>query len=183
MRIQSRNGYNDGLDDLDPYFTCPEAIGSLLTLEGDRLPRRLWEPAAGNGAIVHPLRATGRSVIASDIHDYGLEGCALRDYLTTDPPPGIKGIVTNPPYRQALQFAEKALSEVPYVAFLVRSNFDVEGVKRMAFRACYPPNPDMAIGETPSNDAPVWLERTTGTEQHTALLAGLGSWRAAPVPA
>src|SRR5215472_951282 len=139
MRIQSRNAYDDGLDDLDPYFTCVEAIASLIALEGDRLPARLWEPAAGNGAIVHPLRATGRSVIASDIHDYGLEGCALRDYLTTDPPPGIKGIVTNPPYRQALQFAEKALSEVPYVAFLVRSNFDVEGVKRMAFRACYPP--------------------------------------------
>lgn len=41
--------------------------------------------------------------------------------------PGIQGIVTNPPYRQAPQFAEKALNEVPYVALLVRSNFDVEG--------------------------------------------------------
>src|SRR5262249_14318248 len=91
MRIQSRNGYNDGLDDLDPYFTCAEAIASLLTLEGDRLPRRLWEPAAGDGAIVHPLRGTGRSVIAFDIHDYGLEGGAIRDYHTADPPPGIEG--------------------------------------------------------------------------------------------
>jgi hypothetical protein len=139
MRIQSRNVHDDGLDDLDPYFTCPEAIASLIVLEGNRLPERLWEPAAGDGAIVHPLRKTGRLVTASDIHDYGLEGCALHDYLTADPPPGIQGIVTNPPYRHALQFAQKALGEVPYVAFLVRSNFDIEGVKRIGFRIRHPP--------------------------------------------
>ena len=46
MRIQSRNGgYDDGLDGLDPYFTCPEAIASLIALEGDRLPQRLPETA------------------------------------------------------------------------------------------------------------------------------------------
>jgi hypothetical protein len=139
MRVQSRHRYNDGLDTLDPYFTCPEAIESLIALEGDHLPHNLWEPAAGDGAIVHPLRATGRSVRASDIHDYGLAGCAVRDYLTADLPPGIEGIVTNPPYKRALQFAEKALGEVPYVAFLVRSNFDIEGVKRMSWRADHPP--------------------------------------------
>lgn len=32
-------------------------------------------------------------------------------------------------YRHAPKFAQKALREVPYVAFLVRSNFDIEGVK------------------------------------------------------
>lgn len=139
MRIQSRNGsYDDGLDGLDPYFTCPEAIASLIALEGDRLPLRLWEPAAGNGAIVRPLRETGRFVVATDVHNYGLEGCAIYDYLTADPPPGIQGIVTNSPYKRAQEFAEKALSEVPYVAFLVRSNFDIEGVKRMVFRARHP---------------------------------------------
>jgi hypothetical protein len=139
MRIQNRNAYDDGLDDLDPYFTCPEAVASLIALEGNRLPQRLWEPAAGDGAIVRLLRAAGHSVIASDVHDYGLEGCGIRDYLTAEPPAGIEGIVTNPPYRLAQQFAEKALGEVPYVAFLVRSNFDVEGVKRMPFRASHPP--------------------------------------------
>jgi len=44
MRIQSRHKrdkYGDGLEDLDPYFTPPEAIRSLIVLEGDRLPRRL----------------------------------------------------------------------------------------------------------------------------------------------
>jgi hypothetical protein len=139
MRIQSRNSYDDGLDGLDPYFTCLEAIASLIVLEGDRLPHCLWEPAAGDGAIVRPLRQTGRIVIASDIHDYGLPGCGIYDYLTAAPPPGIEGIVTNPPYKGARQFAEKAISEVGYVALLVRSNFDVEGVARMRFRALHPP--------------------------------------------
>lgn len=74
MRIQSRNAYDDGLDDLDPYFTCREAIASLIALDGNRLPARLWEPAAGDGAIVLPFRETGRLVIASDIHDYGFGG-------------------------------------------------------------------------------------------------------------
>jgi hypothetical protein len=99
----------------------------------------LWEPAAGDGAIVHPLDKAGRFVIASDIHDYSLKGCRIWDYLTAKPWPGIQGIVTNPPFRQALQFTEKALGEVPYVAFLVRSNFEVEGVNRMVFRARRPP--------------------------------------------
>jgi hypothetical protein len=62
MQIQNRHRYTDGLDDLDPYFICDEAIDSLIALEGNRLPQKLWEPAAGDGAIVRSLRATGRSV-------------------------------------------------------------------------------------------------------------------------
>jgi hypothetical protein len=51
VRIQSRNGCDDSLSGLHPYFTCPEAIASLIAPEGDRPPQRLWEPAAGNGVI------------------------------------------------------------------------------------------------------------------------------------
>jgi hypothetical protein len=50
-----------------------------------------------------------------------------------------KTIQNNRRHKRALQFAQKALGEVSYVAFLVRSNFDIEGVKRMAFRARHPP--------------------------------------------
>jgi len=31
----------------------------------------LWEPAAGDGAIVRPLRAAHFDVVASDLVDYG----------------------------------------------------------------------------------------------------------------
>jgi hypothetical protein len=63
MRIQSTRDFSER--GLDAYFTCPEAIESLILLEGDRLPQRIWEPAAGDGAIVKPLRARGRIVHAS----------------------------------------------------------------------------------------------------------------------
>jgi hypothetical protein len=141
VQIQNRHKYTDGLDDLDPYFTCPEAIDSLIALEGNRLPQKLWEPAAGDGAIVRRLCKTGRTVLASDIHDYGLPGCRIVDFFAMPPPPRgrIDGIVTNPPYKIALAFAQKAISEVPYVAMLVRSNFATEGVRRDQFFEEYPP--------------------------------------------
>jgi hypothetical protein len=63
-----------GSEDLDPYFSPPEAALSLIAFEGVRLPQVLMEPAAGGGAIVTPLRASGRLVIAADIHDYPADG-------------------------------------------------------------------------------------------------------------
>jgi hypothetical protein len=141
VQIQSRRKYTDGLDDLDPYFTCAEAVDSLIALEGNRLPQKLWEPAAGDGAIVRQLLKTERTVLASDIHDYGLAECRIVDYFAMPPPPPgwIDGIVTNPPFKAALAFAQKAVSEVPYVALLVRSNFATEGTRRDQFFEEYPP--------------------------------------------
>jgi hypothetical protein len=130
MRIQSSHDF--AARGLDAYFTCPEAIEALILLEGDRLPQRIWEPAAGNGAIVKPLRATGRTVLASDIADYGLPGCRIVDYLSAPTPPAgwADGIVTNPPYGLAQEFVAKAISEVGYVALLVRTNFLMDGEER-----------------------------------------------------
>ena len=39
------------------------------------MPRCIWEPAAGDGALVRPLEEAGFTVIASDIADDGLTGC------------------------------------------------------------------------------------------------------------
>jgi hypothetical protein len=79
-----------------------------------------------------PLRASGRIVHASDIHDYGLPGCHIVDYLSAPTPPTgwADGIITNPPYGRAQEFAAKAISEVPYVALLVRTNFLMDGEER-----------------------------------------------------
>ena len=128
MRIQST--HNFGSRGLDAYWTCREAIASLILLEGDRMPRRIAEIAAGTGAIVYPLRESGRFVFASDVHDYGLPGCRICDYRTLRLPQGIEGIVTNPPFRLAQAFLMKALQEVPYVALLLRTNFVMDGAAR-----------------------------------------------------
>jgi hypothetical protein len=75
----------------------------------------------------------GHEVFASDISDYGLRDCATGvDYLSASPPQGVGGIVTNPPYKLAVRFAEKAIKEVPYLALLLRTNF-LESTSRMRF--------------------------------------------------
>ena len=137
MRIQSTHSDDDR--GLDPYFTCPEATLSLLHLERAYLPHRLWDPCAGDGAITRLLSEHGFSVYASDIFDYGLPGCAIADFRTIPVPPGVEGIITNPPFKLALTFLQRAVREVGYVAFLLRSNFLVEGAGRDAFLYAHPP--------------------------------------------
>jgi hypothetical protein len=124
---------------LDAYFTPPEATIALLHLERAYLPRVIWEPFAGDGAIVNLMRQHGYEVHASDIRGYGLPGCVIADYRDLEPPDGVEAIVSNPPYGQALEFAERAITQVRYVAFLVRSNFLIEGSGRDAFRAEHHP--------------------------------------------
>jgi hypothetical protein len=100
VRIQSSHHHADR--GLDVYFSPPEAALSLLHIEGQYLPKRIWEPAAGDGAIVRPFLSAGFTVIASDLIDYGLEDCqAGLDYLKAEPVREPHGIVTNPPYKLA----------------------------------------------------------------------------------
>lgn len=136
LRLQSTHSREDR--GLDAYFTPPVAVHALLSLERQYLPRSIWEPAAGAGAIVHVLRGAGYTVTASDIADYGLAGCELVDYLAAAPPPDIEAIVTNPPFAEAEAFARKALGEVGYVALLLRTNF-LESAERDSLFDEYPP--------------------------------------------
>jgi hypothetical protein len=111
MRIQSR--HTDADRGANPYFSPPEATASLLHIERKFLPGRIWEPAAGDGAIARPLQDAGFTVILSDLLDYGWHGSRSGvDYLKAKPPAGVEAIVTNPPFKIAQQFLEKALSEV-----------------------------------------------------------------------
>lgn len=131
MRIQSSHHHVDR--GLDAYFSPPEAALSLLNIEEPYLPKCIWEPAAGDGAIVRPFLSAGFTVIASDLIDYGLEGChSGLDYLKAKPVLEPHGIVTNPPYKLAMQFAKKALQETFYLALLLRTNF-LESTARLPF--------------------------------------------------
>jgi hypothetical protein len=88
----------------------------LITLEEDRIPCRVSEPACGIGSIVFRPRATGCFVLASDVFDHGaVPSDGTFDYLAT-PMLQVEVIITNPPSRLAQRFLEKALGEVPYVA-------------------------------------------------------------------
>jgi hypothetical protein len=122
---------------LDAYFTPPCAVHALMKLE--RLPRAIADPCCGAGAILDVL-AAGHDVYGLDIQDYGWPGTVISDYLASPCPMGETAIVTNPPYRLALQFIQKALADgAPYAAFLARLNF-LEGQQRRPFFEKHPPS-------------------------------------------
>jgi hypothetical protein len=122
---------------LDAYWTPPQATRALLRIE--RLPSTIWEPACGTGAISKVLTAAGHAVTSSDIVPYdGFTPDLVADFLTVPGPHGVQGIITNPPFRLALEFAKKAIVDVPYVALLLRHNF-LESVERLPFFAKSPP--------------------------------------------
>jgi hypothetical protein len=106
---------------LDLYETPPAATAALLGVE--RLPHRIWEPAAGRGAIVRVLRDHGYAVIASDIHDYG-NLHFVSDFLAQKRlPAGCDCVLTNPPYRIVEPFVAHALELAPLVIMLLRLAF------------------------------------------------------------
>lgn len=83
---------------MDFYATPPEPLWALLaSSEGVYMPREVWEPAVGDGAMARQLRDSGRSVVASDILDRGYPGTIIKDFFDFTTPPA-SAIVTNPPY-------------------------------------------------------------------------------------
>jgi hypothetical protein len=95
-------------------------------------PTRVWEPAAGNGAMAAGLRECGLKVVESDI-DAGV------DFLAETNARGANCICTNPPYTCAQQFIEHALVLMSpcrgIVAMLLRTDFDHAKTRRHLFGA------------------------------------------------
>jgi predicted RNA methylase len=113
---------------LDLYETPPVATEALLRVES--LPQRIWEPAAGRGAIVRALRAAGHEVVASDIRTYDFDLDFESDFLAaTKAPAGIELLLTNPPYGRAGEFVTQALRLCPRVIMLCRLAF-LESARR-----------------------------------------------------
>jgi hypothetical protein len=108
----------------DLYETPAVAVEALLRAEN--LPGVLWEPACGRGAITRLLRATGRQVYSTDLVDYSSsdQDCAGWDFMMeTQLPLGVEAIVTNPPFKNANEFVEKAIDLCPRVVMLLRLAF------------------------------------------------------------
>ena len=120
-RLRAQSRHKDADHPLDAYFTVPEAVVCLMHLERAFLPRVILDPCAGAGAFTTLMARHGYETHANDIEDYGLAGCSISDYLAMPPLPEVGGIVTNPPFKLAALFLQKALGECGYVAFLLRS--------------------------------------------------------------
>lgn len=114
----------------DFYATEPIAIDALVgSVAG--IPHKVWECACGQGHLSERLRFYGHEVASSDLVDRGY-GYQL-DFLAAERMPnGCSCIVTNPPYKYALEFILHALSILPEggsCVMLLKTSF-LEGKKR-----------------------------------------------------
>lgn len=110
----------------DFYPTWPAATRALLSVEPFTGP--IWEPACGDGAMSRVLEAAGHHVISTDLVDRGY-GEGGRDFLM-EWTPRAPNIVTNPPFRWAIEFTDRALQlTTGKVALFLRLAF-LEGVER-----------------------------------------------------
>jgi hypothetical protein len=160
--MQQRSEPHDSLDDFPTPPWATRALCEFLLAEGfDLAESSCREPAANRGHMVRPLAEHFASVDASDVHDYGA-GFPVRDYLFPEPLSVVDWTVTNPPFRLAEQFIERAAATSSAgFAMIVRAAF-LEGQGR--FERLYSKKPPSFV-----------LQFTERVVMHKGRLAPEGS--------
>lgn len=85
----------------DEFYPTPAApIRALLVAERQHLARFpvIWEPAAGDGALIREIEAVGHRAVASDLVDRGC-GAEIKSFYDYDKPLA-PSIITNPPFAE-----------------------------------------------------------------------------------
>lgn len=127
----------------DFYPTPPEPTRALLSVEGDRLRAfsTVWEPAAGDGAMMREMQAIGLQVVASDLVDRGC-GSIIKSFYEFSRPLA-SAILTNPPFAECnrdpgwIRHALETLN-VDFLALLLPLNW-TGASGRSALWAKHPP--------------------------------------------
>lgn len=123
----------------DYYATDPKAAKLLLEVEPEL--NNIWECACGEGHLAKVFNKVGKLNLASDLIDRGY-GNAFFDFLDRVEEGKYEGdIVTNPPYKFAKEFIEKALGIIKTgrkVAMFLKVTF-LEGKARKEFFKKNPP--------------------------------------------
>ena len=120
----------------DFYATDPIAAHYLLELETFS---DVWECACGEGHLSKVFIDKGIDIRSSDLIDRGYG--EVYDFLSPENKEWYGDIVTNPPYKYAQQFIEKALSIIrdgDKVAMFLKVQF-LEGKARKKLFLKYPP--------------------------------------------
>ena len=95
----------------DFYATDPKAVEILL--KNEKFVPYIWEPACGAGHISRILEKAGYKVKSSDIVNRGYQNTEIIDFLKVKKEDidhdFSRDIITNPPYKFAKEFVEKAL--------------------------------------------------------------------------
>ncbi len=119
----------------DYYATEPKAVELLL--EKEKFSSIILEPSCGEGHISQVLLNSGYDVKSSDLINRGFG--EVKDFFEVDEFCG--DIITNPPYKVALDFVKHSLDIIPEgnkVAMFLKLQF-LEGKARKEFYKENPP--------------------------------------------
>lgn len=175
--------------DLDAYFTERWCVEALLRRLPEATLRRgtIWEPAAGDGAIVRPLRDAEAIVFASDIEFYGFGLTAKSDFFAYDEaPPGVTGIITNPPYQKDVidRWCRHSLYLMKrrggFVCLLMRNEFDCAKGRRDIFEDCPAYTAKLILTKRPRWNWPGKTKDTASPRHNYAWY--VWDWSARPAP-
>lgn len=119
----------------DYYATEPRVIRELFEVE--KFSSLVWECACGEGHLSEAMKKEGKEVISTDLVSRGYGSCGV-DFLRQSN--GYEcDIITNPPYRFAQEFVEKAIQLTSNkVAMFLKLTF-LEGQRRKKLFEQYPP--------------------------------------------
>jgi hypothetical protein len=110
-----------GFREQDDFYPTPIMVTEALLQNWTPTAGKIWEPAAGNGAMVKVLERRGYIVVATDLVDRGYGGGA--DFLRAKERLA-DCIITNAPFNLAPEFIEKAFAlGVTELALLLKSTF------------------------------------------------------------
>lgn len=138
FRILAASNLSKGERQVDDFYaTEPKAMELLLQEES--FNKDVWECACGQGHLSKVLVEHGYNVKSTDLiyRNYGVGGIDF--LLTTEHWRGC--IITNPPYKYALEFIKHALDLIPEgekVAMFLKLQF-LEGKTRKEFFINNPP--------------------------------------------
>lgn len=121
----------------DYYATDP--VAAELLLQEETFFKDIWEPACGEKHLSKVFERHGYNVRSSDIIDRC--GNEMYDFLGMDNLEWDGDIITNPPYKYAVDFIYKALSIIPdgrKVAMFLKVTF-LEGKERKNLFLTFPP--------------------------------------------
>lgn len=127
----------------DYYATDPIAIDKLLSVE--KLHDCIWECACGEGHLSRRLIESGYIVWNTDIVERRWKRLsAIQDFLKAidNPFNGAYDIVTNPPYKYAVEFVLKSLELLPnhcYCCMFLPLRFFESKTRHVRIFDKYPP--------------------------------------------
>jgi hypothetical protein len=124
----------------DYYATHPSAIPQLLKILNFNRPMIIREPSSGEGHLSIPLELAGHTVVSSDLvnRGYGIHGVDYLIYNSLFDTVNYDAVIMNPPYKYAVEFIEKSLTQAPLVAAFLPVRFLESKVRERLYETSPP---------------------------------------------